>query len=174
MYICQYNVKSMARYKKPDVTNLSEFINPFSESLVIKTVKIPNGYLPADVDGIKDIKYKEIEQQSSLKTFMTAELRLVMMAIMPKTNQLLSFLTAELKPGEDFVVFNRKRYQEESNTASNTTVHNALLELIARNLICKTSIKDVYWINPRYFFHGSRVNKYPDKCVASNDINRSK
>ena len=50
---------------------------------------------------------------------------------------------------------------EECNVSINTT-EEAIKELIKASIIIPTVVKGVYWINPRFFFKGSRIEKYKD------------
>jgi hypothetical protein len=76
----------------------------------------------------------------------------------------------EIDAGEDYLWINRERCLTENDISLNT-YKKAIDELIKNGLITYTTVKDIYWINPNFFFHGDRVRKYKDnvKIVKRND-----
>ena len=71
----------------------------------------------------------------------------------------------ELEYGCDYIEINVKRYMKENNISSINTYKDAVKQLSRYLIIYPSVIKGVYWINPKLFFAGSRVNKYPKNVV---------
>ncbi len=54
---------------------------------------------------------------------------------------------------------------KEANITSINTYKKGLNDLIRYGVVSQTTIKDTFWINPEFFFKGSRTGKYPDKIL---------
>lgn len=54
---------------------------------------------------------------------------------------------------------------DENDVSSVNTYKGAVRELLLGGYLYLSVIKDVYWINPHYFFHGNRVNIFPQNIV---------
>lgn len=51
----------------------------------------------------------------------------------------------------DTVMVNRDDFKEATNIKSNTTVIQSINTLLRLNIIAKTNIKNVYWLNNQFF-----------------------
>lgn len=105
----------------------------------------------------------ELEQQEYVKVYMSADNRKVVGLLSKKAKSLLFWILYRLESGKDYIWINRRQYMEDCFVSSYNTYKSAVRELIRCNILCFSVIRDVYWINPRFFFNGSRVNKYPLK-----------
>lgn len=97
------------------------------------------------------------------KIYTCSKNRKHIMKLSTRAKELYLWLIYELEKNEDYVWINVDRYMEECDISSTTTYQNTIKDLQKFGVICPTVVKDVYWINPLFFFNGSRIEKYPTK-----------
>jgi len=110
-----------------------------------------------------------IEQLPITKVFTPFEYREYISMLSKDAKCLMLWLLYELTPGQDWFQLNRKRYVDETKL-SYVDLNNSVTHLCNAAVICPTTIKDCYWINPSFFFAGDRISKYPDNLVGDNQI----
>lgn len=105
-----------------------------------------------------------LEKETITKLYVKAENRLIISKLSSKAQRLYIWLTYELEYSKDYLWINRKRYMSENDISSINTFKDAVEELCRYLIIYPTleGKKDFYWINPRLFFCGDRVKKYPN------------
>lgn len=154
----------MQKYKKPDFTNKNLGINPCSvplqipvNELVFKDQYVRDGNILINAS-------KEVESTPYSKLYVTAERRKIIASLSAAAKELYIWIMYEVKTGEDALWINKQRFMEENSTSLNT-YKKAIEELVRYALVAFTVVKDVYWINPDFFFKGDRIAKYP-QCVV--------
>lgn len=154
----------MARPKiKPDFKEENLGINPFIQTLVIPIVsKLLEGQYRIDSDGIKVPVELEMEYTPYCKLYSTSGHRKIISNLTSNSSKLLLWIMYDIKHGKDYLWINKHRFMEENKVSINT-FKKSLLELQRYAIIVPSPVKEVYWINPEYFFKGSRVNKYAEK-----------
>lgn len=78
---------------------------------------------------------------------------------------LFMWIAMKIEAGSDYVFLDKKAYMKAKGITSDNTYRKALYDICCRGVITPVTAKGArgyYWINPRFFFCGSRVNKYPD------------
>jgi len=142
--------------------------NPFSFSIVIPTANRPTGRYYEDAEGFKlpEESIQDIEPYT--KVFIGKGNREIINSLSDKSKSMLLWIIQELEAGKDYVYLPRKRYMEELQISSTTTVSNALSELTRYGFISFSTIKDIYWINPMFIFRGDRIRKYSYKFSFKN------
>ena len=113
-------------------------------------------------DGILIHKEFYFEVQPVIKTIKTPENRILIAQLSAAANKLFNWITFEVQTNQDFVLINIERCKKENNFKSNKTYYNALNELKAKCIICNSTVKHVYFINPRLFYCGNRTKMYPN------------
>ncbi len=79
---------------------------------------------------------------------------------------LFTWILFKLTAGQDWFVLNRQDYMEDRGISSVNTFKKGLNDLSLKGVIAPvTAHRGYYWINPRFFFCGSRINKYPKNVV---------
>ena len=76
-----------------------------------------------------------------------------------KSQKILQYILLNLKPNTDLVVINIESEEIKKKTGYNSkaTLYGGLAELIAREIIAKTTIShNHFFINPAYIFNGKR------------------
>ena len=81
-----------------------------------------------------------------------------------RSKELYLHILHHLKPAKDWIWIDRVKYMESMGITSVNTFRGAVIHLAAGGYVSiHPLIQDLLWINPHFFFKGSRVNKYPDK-----------
>lgn len=125
--------------------------------------KQSSGLTFADKDGEYNLNEIELEQEHYTKIFHIPNIRKFVCEMQPCSKSLFLWLQYEADNGKDYLWINKVRYMSECQVKSINTFKAAVKELMDKLIICPSSIKGVYWINPAVFFNGSRINKYKSK-----------
>lgn len=83
-------------------------------------------------------------------------------ALSLRSKEMLLWLIGRLRSGEDVVLIHPENYMALFDIASVSTVRKAIKGLIAADMIAKTDVRNVYFINANYLFRGSRILKWPE------------
>jgi hypothetical protein len=152
----------MQKYKKPKFDYNKLGVNPCASSSLIITVNeiAFKDFYMQDEDGILLPAKKEVEATPFTKLYVTAERRLIVAKLSPAAKELFLWVMLELDSGKDALWINKDRFMEENNTSLNT-FKKAIDELIRYAFLAYTVVREVYWINPDFFFKGDRISKYP-------------
>lgn len=146
--------------EKPNIDEMLG-VNPFIQSLeiIVSAVPLKDVYEKAE-DGIILRKEIALESIPYVKLYQTVDRREIVMNLSDKAQRLLLWIMFNLKPSKDYIYINTKRYMTKNNIKAPNTFINAKKELIRYGLISTTVIQQYYWINPDFFFNGSRINKF--------------
>lgn len=158
---------------KPDSSKLDMLLNPLlGLDFRVRVTKIySKGEFRMD-GNVKKLVEKQYEVDKSCKLYVTSAHRQLVLGLGNSAKSLFLFIGYELDSGKDYVWIPKQRYMRECGVTSVNTVKLGLSELIDKNFITASSVKDVYWINPRLLFNGSRINKYSDLVVITNDFGK--
>lgn len=148
------------RRKKPDFANENMGINPFESGLQIyvnkKFKKVTNKYDEPDEHEF------DYESTPYTKVFDVPGDKKNVMELPIRCQQLYLYLIHSLIPAQDYLWIDKVAYMKKTGIKSLNTYKQAVNDLCGAGYICKhTRLANVFWINPYYFFKGSRINKYP-------------
>lgn len=113
-----------------------------------------------------------VEQQPATRLYHQVENRLLVSLLSPGAKSLFLWIMYELDVSKDYLWINKERYMKENNITSINTYKEARNQLITSLVITPTIYTDTYWINPKIFFCGSRVTKYPDHLEVYKPIKK--
>lgn len=152
----------MNKCKKPEIKDEDFLHNPLAgiDFKIIVNLRVVEGTFIKDGEELLP-KEIELEKENITKVYTKPENRKVMIGLSAGSQRLFLWIAYELEHGRDYLWINKKRYMAESGITSINTYKRAIAELVRYNLIAVSLLKDVFWINPRLFFAGSRINKYP-------------
>jgi hypothetical protein len=154
---------------KPDFDLEKLGINPFLGALVVPVTVMPvKGNYTVDKDGILLPSVIEIEGERMCKIFIPSPKRKAVMALSLRGQQLLWWVVFKMESGQDFLWINRPMCMEETGISSINTYRDALNDLIRNGFLSRTVVNGVYWINPSYFFSGSRPHSFPKNVKKRN------
>jgi hypothetical protein len=160
----------MARLKeRPDLDNIG--INPFSAELKIrvnrKYKEVLNKF--GDADKLESV----FESVGHTKVFDQVGAKALVCSLSIRAKELYLHVMYSLVSGQDIIWIHRDRYMELYGIKSVNTYKDAVRDLSDKLLIYPhASLKDVYWINPHYFFKGNRQSKYPNNLVINKNENK--
>jgi len=149
---------------KPELTPEILGISPFMEGLQIavtkRAMKVINKF------GNEDERVYELEATAYTKVFEVESARVQVSELPLRCKEMYLYLIHAVKSAQDYVWIERAAYMDLMGIKSVNTFKSTVAELSKSAYICPhVTIKDVYWINPYYFFKGSRLNKYKDHLV---------
>lgn len=156
----------MQKYKKPKFTVEDLGYNPFLNSLQIPVRKIIDTKSYKLDEGVLINNQIKLEYTPFTKVFNTSEHRIIVNNLSDKSQRLYLWIIYEIEAGKDYLWVNIDRYMEEQNIKSINTVKNALQELVRYGILNMTVVKNVYWINPDFFFNGNRISKFKQNLVV--------
>lgn len=148
--------------KKPDLTNVG--INPFAESLEIlvnkKFQKVINKF------GELDEKEYELEATPYTKVYEVASHKKQVVDLPIRCKELYLWLIHSVKPAQDIIWIDRTAYMKQNGIKSPNTFKDAVKGLYeALYIYPHPEFRDTFWINPHFFFKGSRIMKYKNNVV---------
>ena len=146
----------MKKSKTIDETKLG--INPFLSSLTIP-VNIVKGKAYKLSDDVLVKENIELEATPFTKVYISSERRKIINNLSSSAQRLLLWIMFELDEGRDWLYLNKSRYLKEQDLTYNTYT-KARDELIRYCIIYPTVVRDVFWINPDFFFQGNRIKKF--------------
>lgn len=153
----------MNKYHAPKIDEADFIQNPLVGSdFKILINKVIDGKHLQLVDGVLVPTEIEYERGRYSKVYLKPEHRKMVSMLSPGGKSLYLWIIYELDAGKDYLWVNRTRYMEENRLTSVNTYKKAMAELVRLTFLCPSMVKDVYWINPRLIFCGSRVNRYPN------------
>jgi hypothetical protein len=158
----------MQKYQKPKFTYKQLGNNPCVNSgfiVYVNTITFKDQYKKYS-DGLLLPVSVEVEKTPYTKLYVDSLRRLVISGLTPSAKELYLWVMFEIEHGKDALWINRERFMLENNTSLNT-YKKALDELLRYALLAFTVVKDVYWINPDFFFKGDRISKYPNNIIES-------
>lgn len=155
-------VLNMAKQVKPEITSEKIGDNPFLDTLKIPVSKIVmHGQYTADKEGLMLPVEVELEKDSYCRIYTDSSRRLKMVGLSPRAKDLLLWVMYEVDNSAEYIWINKARYMKESGVKAYNTYRDALTELLKNKFMISSVIQNVYWINPHFFFNGSRINKFP-------------
>jgi hypothetical protein len=140
--------------------------NPFIESILDlkikkKTVSIsrtPEAAINEKGEYIGDkymIVKKKVDKEEFVKVFKD---QLTIIFELTKTAQkMLTYFIKVLGVNKDFVVFDKEKAKLYSGLSSKASIYAGLSELIQKQVIAKSNLSQIYFINPAILFNGDRL-----------------
>ena len=158
----------MQKYQKPKFTYKDLGKNPCVSSLEVpvKTLVMKHQFQQDKDDNTLVNVEIQVEALHFSRIYVTSERRKLVSALSMSAKELYLWIMYEIETGEDALWINKDRFMEENNTSLNT-FKKAVEELVRYAFIAYTIVKEVYWINPDFFFKGDRMKKYPKNIVIS-------
>jgi len=154
------------RRLKPNFTEEDLGANAFisKDRFVIKVS--PGLQSVTDKNGNTHYQEKNFEKDKYCRLYNSPESRMLVSKLKPYAKELLIWLIYELDAGKDYVWLNRERYMEEAGVKSPTTVSLAVKELRFGEFIMPSNVREIYYINPKHFFFGSRINAFKENVLV--------
>lgn len=155
--------------KRPELNAEVLGVNPFVEGLQIYVTK--KAYKVLNKFEQVDEKQYELESTPYTKVFDVVGDRKQVSDLPIRSKELYLFLIHSIRAAHDYIWIDRHAYMAQMGITSVNTYKSAIKGL-SENLYIYPhyKIKDVFWINPHYFFKGSRINKYNKNIILKGKI----
>ena len=152
----------MQKYKKPKFEYSDIGINPFRGNLRISSsiLEFKDSYQMLEEGSLINAT-KIVDNTPSCRLFTLSNNRLYVSKLTLSGKELFLWIMFSVEPGKEVLWINKDRYMVENSTSINT-YKRAIEDLVKNAVIAFTVVKDVYWINPLYFFNGDRLKMYPE------------
>jgi hypothetical protein len=111
------------------------------------------------------------ERVSNVRVFLDSFLNEVRDGMPLRSKEMFIWLLGRVRSGDDLVVINRRKYMEKMGIKSLPTVNVAINGLLWADVLGKSNVRGVYFINPVHFFRGSRVRKWPKQSAKWESVN---
>lgn len=148
--------------------------NPFSETLEVKVSQIEDKSKTLVIpDGEKVPMHYYVEKDKSTRIYLSAANRETVMGLSTGAMRMYVFILHDIKPASDWITVLPEWYKENGGKSLNV-YKQAIAELVEAKYITPTLYKWTYWINPRFFYPGNRINKYPDNLKIINSTDSKK
>lgn len=145
--------------KKPDFDKIQMGINPFISGLAIAITKKKTEVI--NKFGDLDVIEHDLEATVYTKVFMVEAARKQMAELPIRSKELYLFLIHSVGSATDYLWIDSDEYMEQMGIKAKNT-YKAAINGLCEGLYIQPhhKLKDVYWINPHFFFKGSRILKY--------------
>lgn len=102
-----------------------------------------------------------MEEQSYTKLYHSAGWRDIIIDLSSKALQVWTYINFDLDNSKDYYWVNTSHLISKLKLKNNKELNDLIdNQLIRYALLSKTTIQDVYWINPAISFCGNRIKKY--------------
>lgn len=153
----------MAKLRKSHIDENDLLLNPLiAEDFYIYVNKVKDKRsFTRDEEKIWDYTYNYFEREKITKVYTkTDNLTDKIAKLKTSGRELYLYLIYKIDLQHDWILIDKQHYMSLFNVSYNT-YKNAIINLCENLVICPTAkYKDVYFINPRLFFSGSRLRKY--------------
>ena len=139
--------------------------NPFITNLKVKVTEVTDSkHITIHTGGIILPKITHMEHEANCKLYINYEYyKTTIDKLTPYASKLFNYICSRCKPSHDYIEINVAHFMKTNKVGSRKTYNKAMIDLLDSDIVVKMgSYANVYWINPRYIFSGSRVNKYPN------------
>lgn len=147
-------------------SQMKHFNNPFTNKLklIYSELTINKAYQYTNDGFYLPLTYK-VEQAKKISIYINPNNAEIIINLNHSALQLFMYIAFSIKPGQDVITINRKRFIKQTNSSKSSYLRGTK-ELTDKQLIkpTNTGIQDEFYINPAYLFNGSRLKKYPDKA----------
>lgn len=148
--------------KMPEYDDAKLGVNPLSIGLVIpvtkrhKSVEKNNGQIVPEEHIIESTKFTKVFE------FVDDKYDSIVMPI--RCKEMLLYIIMSMESAKDFIWIDKVSYMENMGIKSPHTWRKTVKWLSFKNYIAKhATIKDFWWINPKFIFKGNRIMKYPNQ-----------
>ena len=135
--------------------------NPFTRTLVVPVSTTYNftAYVK-NADGLRVPKPIYPDKSPHVKVFRDRDGADKVFELSECAKCLYLYILYSLESGRDWIMLNGKPYADRTGVKARGTLAKAKEELWKAHFIEPTAIRSVYFINPAYFFAGSRSVKF--------------
>ena len=146
----------------PEIIESELGANPFLTGLEIAVTKKINKVI--NKFGEEDIREFDLEATPYTKLFQVKDAKVQISELPLRSKELYLYILHAIKGSKDFIWIDRVEYMKEMNIKALNTFKASIRDLALGGYVSRhETITDLLWINPNFFFKGSRINKYKNK-----------
>jgi hypothetical protein len=148
--------------------------NPFRISFRLRVTEVVSKteYRKTKTGEIEPNTYY-IERDKSSKLYKVAGLPDLIDNMTTKAQRLFLFILVRLENGKEYFSLNVKHYMRTNKVSSMRTVNDAIKELVFKGVLCHSSVKYVFFVNPHIMFSGDRLKQFEDNIEVMGTIGLS-
>lgn len=120
-------------------------------------------------DGVITSTSIKVEKQKKVNLYSSPEQIDVLMTLEPAALKLWLYMAMTIGKGKHSIRLSRKKFKQVSGITSETTIRNAINQLIRYDLVRKESL-NVYHINPHYICSGNRISMFKNSIKVVADL----
>ena len=142
--------------------------NPFTQKKILQ-IEVSNiidkSAFTRHQDGVLLHKVVTVEREQAAKLYQNPENRKIVSSLSNNAKSLFIHILYRLEPGQDEITLNINSYMDENSIKSINTMKAALKELEQKKIVAtinQTTKKHTIYINPNFFFSGSRIKAFPE------------
>lgn len=142
--------------------------NPYLEDLEFRAVEVIEVDRFVDKDTVVVDKEYSYDLDRKVSLFQNKLNRMLFGSMTYSEMKLFLYICMVLKHNDTYVFINHRLVKEDlldDKGFGNYSLRGGIKKLISRNIIRETGVKDFYWINPKVFFAGNRVEVFKDNYV---------
>ena len=147
----------------PFIKDLVILVTDVSEDKVLHETKDVTDHMVVNVSEYRTFSFT-LEKQVYVKYFRNTEFRKLIASRKGNTNKLFLWIQGEVKSGRDYLTININRCKLEC-CFNHNTYRSSVQDLIEIGVLANTKHRNVFWINPKMFYCGSRIKKYSDNVI---------
>jgi len=145
--------------------------NPFRISFRLKVTEvISKTEFKKDGEGNEEPNRYYIERDKCSKLYKVAGLPDLTDNMTTKAQRLFLYILVRLETGKEYFSLNTKHYMRTNGVNSMRTVNDAVKELVFKGVLCHSSIKFVFFVNPHIMFSGDRLKQFENNIEIVNTI----
>lgn len=146
----------------PEIIESELGANPFLTGLEIAVTKKINKVI--NKFGDEDIREYELEATPYTKLFQVKDAKVQVSDLPLRSKELYLHILHAIKGTKDYIWIDRVEYMEAMKIKALNTFKAAVRDLALGGYVCRhETVPDLLWINPHFFFKGSRINKFKNK-----------
>mgnify|MGYP000887783626 CR=1 FL=1 len=155
--------------KKTEINPIDMLNNPLISQdfkVIVNRVKDKKSYKYDFTDKLFINNQLIFEREQITKIYKKSDNRKLIGNLKPAAKELYLYLIYTIPYSQDWITINKSNYMKEFNVSYNT-YKQAIINLCENLILCPAiKYKDTFFINPRLFFSGSRINYYPDNVIV--------
>lgn len=153
--------------KMPEYDDESLGVNPLSTGLVIPITK---RHKTVEKNNILVDEEHRIEVTKFTKIFEFVDDKYDSITMPIRCKEMLLYIIMSMESSKDYLWIDKVSYMANMGIKSPHTWRKTVKWLQFKNYIAKhTTIKDFWWINPKFIFKGNRIVKYPNNLKTKYD-----
>jgi len=142
-------------------------LNPFVENLTLESVSFckKESYVSVKSNLNAIVSFYTVDKNGFCKVFNDEHQYERIKLLKHSTRSFLMYIIYHLPSSKDYIRLQFSKVTCDVGIKCPITFKKCIQELIDNEFIKLSECEDVYWVNPLFFFKGSRIEKYKEKVT---------